>query len=154
MTRNSTLLLKIVLVFIAMGAVASMIGFPPTEGRAANLDLISIYTDPFILYLYIASIPFFVGLHQANALLTFVDKRKTFSQGAVNSLKNIKFASVSLIGFIALALVYIRFFVHGEDSAGPSMLGFLASLVIAVVGVTAGVLQNQLQKVVDVKSKK
>ena len=110
MKRSSTLILKVVLCLIAIGTLAGMLWFPQTEGRATNLDLISIYADPLIIYTYIASIPFFIGLYQAFKLLNLIDANKAFSQGAVNTLKNMKFASLSLIGFIALALFYIRFF--------------------------------------------
>ncbi|MBI3887761.1 DUF2975 domain-containing protein, partial [Candidatus Microgenomates bacterium] len=63
MKRGSTLFLKIVINLIAVGVLSALLWFPQTEGRAANLDLISIYSDPFILYGFIASIPFFVGLY-------------------------------------------------------------------------------------------
>jgi hypothetical protein len=69
MIRSSILFLKVVILLIAIGVLAGMIRFPQTEGRATHLDLISIYTDPFIIYGYIASIPFFVGLYQAFKLL-------------------------------------------------------------------------------------
>ena len=145
MKKRSTLFLKAVILLIAIGALAGMIRFPQTEGRAANLDLVSIYTDPFIIYLYIASIPFFVGLYQAFKLLNYIDRNKAFSQGAVNTLKNIKFASLSLIGFIALALFYIRFAAHGDDPAGPTALGILVSCTVAVIATAAAVFQKLLQ---------
>ena len=152
MKKGSTLFLRFVLCLIAIGVFAGMLWFPQTEGRAANLDLISIYTDPFIIYGYIASIPFFIGLYQAFKLLNFIDANKAFSQGAVNTLKNIKFASLSLIGFIALALFYIRFFVHGEDPAGPTALGIVVSFAMAVIATVAAVFQKLLQNAVDMKS--
>jgi hypothetical protein len=70
----------------------------------------------------------------------------------VNALKKIKFASLALIGFIVLALLYIRFFVHGEDPAGPTMLGVCVSLAFGVVATAAGVFQKLLQNAVDLKS--
>src|SRR6185369_10486041 len=102
MKRGSTLFLKIILVLIAIGVLAGLLWFPQTEGRATHLDLISIYSDPFIIYIYIGSIPFFVGLYQAFKLLNLIDANKAFSKGAVTTLKNMKLASLSLIGFIAL----------------------------------------------------
>lgn len=129
-----------------------MIWFPQTEGRAAQLDLISIYTDPFILYIYIGSVPFFIGLYQAFKLLNFIDSNKAFSQGAVNTLKNMEFASLSLIGFIALALLYIRFAAHGDDAAGPTMLGIVAAFAVGVIATAAAVFQKLLQNAVDIKS--
>jgi Protein of unknown function (DUF2975) len=152
MKKSSTLFLKVVILLIAIGVLAGLIWFPQTEGRAANLDLISIYTDPFIIYIYIASTPFFVGLYQAFKLLNFIDANKAFSQGAVNTLRNMKFASLSLIGFIALAEFYIRFFAHGDDPAGPTALGILASFAAAIIATAAAVFQKLLQNAVDIKS--
>lgn len=152
MKKSSTLFLKVVILLIAIGVLAGLIWFPQTEGRAASLDLISIYTDPFIIYIYIASTPFFVGLYQAFKLLNLIDANKAFSQGAVSTLKNMKFASLSLIGFIALAEFYIRFFAHGDDPAGPTALGILASFAIAVIATAAAVFQKLLQNAVDIKS--
>ncbi|SRR5260221_812176 len=151
MKRSSTLFLKVVILLIAVGTLIGMLWFPQTEGRAANLDLISIYTDPFIIYIYIASTPFFIGLYQAFKLLNLIGANKAFSQGAINTLKNMKFASLSLIGFIALALFYIRIFAHGDDPAGPTMLGILASFAVAVTGTAAAIFQKLLQNAVDIK---
>jgi hypothetical protein len=152
MKRGSTLFLKLVLILMAMIVFIGLIWFPQTEGRAVNLDLISIYSDPFVIYIYIASIPFFIGLYQAFKLLNLIDENKAFSQGAVNTLRNMKFASVSLIGFITLALVYIRFFTHGDDPAGPTAIGIFASFAAAVIATAAGVFQKLLQNAVDIKS--
>ena len=152
MKRASTLFLKVVILLIVIGTLAGMIWFPQTEGRAANLDLVSIYKDPFIIYLYIGSIPFFVGLYQAFKLLNFIEANKAFSQGAVNTLKNMKFASLSLIGLIALAVFYIRFFAHGDDPAGPTALGIAMAFALGVIATAAAVFQKLLQNAVDIKS--
>ncbi len=152
MKKGPTLFLKFVICLIAIGALAGMLWFPRTEGRATNLDLLSIYADPFIISIYIASIPFFVGLYQAFKLLNFINTNKAFSQGAVNTLKHMKFASLSLIGFIALAEFYIRFFVRGDDQAGPTMLGIAMVLAFGVIATVAGVFQKLFQNAVDIKS--
>ena len=152
MKQGSTLFLKIAILLIAIVVLVGMIFFPQTEGRAANLDLISIYKDPLIIYIYIGSIPFFVGLNQAFKLLNLIDAGKAFSQGAVNTLKAMKLASLSLIGFIVLALLYIRFFVRGDDPAGPTALGIVVVFACGVIATAAGVFQKLLQNAVDLKS--
>lgn len=152
MHPSSTLFLKLVLFLIAITTLAVMIWFPQTEGRAANLNLVSIYTDPLIIYGYIASIPFFVGLYQAFKLLNFIDSNKAFSQDAVNTLKNMKYASLSLIGFILLAVLYIRFFAQGDDPAGPTMLGIFVSFVASIIATAVALFQTLLQNAVDIKS--
>ena len=154
MKKGSTLFLKIVLCLMAIGVLAGLIRFPQTEGRAANLDLIRIYTNPFIIYIYIGSIPFFVGLYQAFKLLNLIDANQAFSQGAVNTLKHMKYASLSLIGFIALALIYIHLSAHGvdDDPAGPTALGIVVSFAVAVIATAAAVFQKLFQNAVDLKS--
>lgn len=152
MKLKSTLFLKFVLLLAAVGVFGGMLWFPQTEGRAAGLDLFRIYADPFIIYIYIGSIPFFVGLYQAFKLLNLIDNNRAFSQKAVNILKNMKLASVSLIGFIIVAELFIRFFAHGDDAAGPTMLGIFASFAFAVVATAAAVFQKLLQNAVDIKS--
>lgn len=152
MKRGSTLFLKVVLILIGVVTVVGLIWFPQTEGRATNLDLISIYKDPLIIYMYIASIPFFVGLFQAFKFLNLIDANKAFTQEAVNTLKIMKLASLSLIGFIALAVLYIRFFVHGDDPAGPTALGIIISFASIVIATAAAIFQRLLQNVVDIKS--
>jgi hypothetical protein len=152
MKKSSTLFLRFVLCLIAIGVLAIMLWLPQTEGRAANLDLISIYSDPLIIYTYIASTPFFFGLYQAFKLLNLIDANQAFSQKAVNTLKSMKLASLTLIGLIVLALVYIRFYAQGDDSTGPTMLGFCVSFAFGVIATAAGIFQKLFQNAVDIKS--
>jgi hypothetical protein len=152
MKKGSTLFLKIVLVLMAIGVLAGLLWFPQTEGAAKNLDLISIYTNPFIIYMYIASTPFFVGVYQAFKLLNLIDANRAFSQSAVNTLRNMKIASLVLIGFIVVGLLYIHFFAHGDDPAGPTMLGIIVSFAVSVIATAAAVFQKLLQNAVDIKS--
>jgi hypothetical protein len=152
MKKGSTMFLKIVIILLAISVAIGMLWFPQTEGRAANLDLLSIYANPFIIYIYLTSIPFFVGLYQAFKLLNLIEANKTFSQAAINTLKHMKHASLSLIGFIMLALTYIRFMGQGDDPAGPTMLGILVSLAVAVIGAAAAVFQKLLENAIKIKS--
>ncbi len=152
MKRGSTLFLRLVICLLAVGVFALMIWFPQTEGRAANLDLISIYKDPLIIYAYIASTPFFFGLYQAFKLLNLIDADKAFSQAAVNTLRNMKYASISLIGFILLAILFIRFAAGGDDPAGPTMLGLIATFAATIIATAATLFQKLFQNAVDLKS--
>jgi hypothetical protein len=150
--RASTLFLRVVIVLIAIGVLAAMIRFPQTEGRAANLDLISIYTDPLIIYGYIASIPFFMALYQAFKLLGYVDANQVFSQSAVNAVRTIKYCAIATGGFIVLGILYIRFFVHGEDAAGPTALGILTTFASIVIATGAAIFERLLQNAIEIKS--
>ena len=150
--RGSTLFLKVVILLIAIVALAAMIRFPQTEGRAANLDLISIYADPFIVFGYIASIPFFIALYQAFRLLGYVDHNQVFSQSAVKAVRKIKYCAIAISGFIVLGVLFIRLFVHGDDPAGPTGLGILTTFASIVIATGVAILERLLQNAVDIKS--
>ena len=150
--RGSTVFLKVVILLIAIGVLAAMIRFPQTEGRATNLDLISIYTDPLIIYGYIASIPFFAALYQAFKLLSYVDTNRVFSQLAVKALRNIKYCAIIISGLIVLGILYIRLFVQGDDPAGPTALGIFTTFAALVIATAAAIFERLLQNAVDLKS--
>src|SRR6185295_2636816 len=107
MKRTSTIFLRIVIVLIGVLALGLMIRFPLTEGRAANLDLFHVYADPFILYGYVASIPFFVALYQAFILLGYIGQNKIFSPGSLKALRTIKYCAIIVSAAILMAAVYI-----------------------------------------------
>jgi len=151
MKKRSTLFLKVVVLLIAIVALAGMIRFPQTEGRAANLDLISIYADPFIIYGYIASFPFFIALYQVFKLLGYADNNQVFSQSAVKAVRNIKYCAIIISGFIVLGILYIRLFANGDDPAGPTALGIFTTFASIVIATGAAVFERLLQNAVDIK---
>src|SRR6185436_3067277 len=106
MKRSSTVFLQFVVVLIGIVALAIMIRMPMLEGRAVNLDLFSIYADPFILYGYAASIPFFIGLYQAFTLLGLIGQGKVFSLSSVKTLRIIKYCALTQGALIVLAGLY------------------------------------------------
>ena len=148
----STLFLKIVIVLIAIVTLAGLIWFPQTEGRAANLDLLSIYTDPFIIYGFFASIPFFVALYHGIKLLTYVDQNQVFSEAAVQAVRNIKYSALALSGFIVVGILYIRLFVHGDDPAGPTGAGIFTTFACIVIATAAAIFERLLKNALDLKS--
>ncbi|MBX3011620.1 MAG: DUF2975 domain-containing protein [Caldilineaceae bacterium] len=152
--RGSTLFLKVVILLIAVGALAGLIWFPQTEGRATNLDLVSIYKDPFIIYIYIASISFFVALFQAIQLLGYVEKNQIFSQAAVKAIRNIKYCAIALAAFIAAAILYISAMAKAtnDDPAGGVVIGFVIIFASAVIATAAAVFQKLLQNAIAIKS--
>jgi hypothetical protein len=152
MKHGSTVFLKLILVLLATIALAMLVRFPQTEGRVANLDVIRIYTDPFILYLYIASTPFFVALFQAIKLLGFVEKDEAFSQAAVAAVRTIKYCAIATIGFLVVALGWVRLASGGDDPAGAIVVGLCLTLAALVIATATGVVQNLLQSAVAMKS--
>src|SRR3989344_6489113 len=157
MKRGSTIFLKVVIVLIGIVTLAVMIRFPLTEGRAVNLDLFSIYSDPFIVYGYLASIPFFVALYQAFKLLGYIGQNKIFSLNSVKALRTIKYCAIALSILIVMAAIYIRLSfsvtsVTDDDPAGFIAVSIVATFISIVVAIAAAVVGKTLQSAVDIKS--
>ncbi|MFI5186524.1 MAG: DUF2975 domain-containing protein [Chitinophagales bacterium] len=153
MKPRSTVFLQAVIVLIGIVTLAIMIWFPLTEGRAENLDLLSIYLDPFILYGYAASIAFFVALYKAFKLLGFIGQNKVFSLNSVRALRGIKYCAILLSILIVTAGIYIRVFhAKDDDPAGFLAICIVTTFVSIVVATAAAVFEKILQNGVDIKS--
>ena len=150
---QSAIFLKAVIVLIGIMALAVMIRFPLTEGRAVNLDLFSIYSDPFIIYGYLASIPFFVGLYQAFKLLGYIGQNKVFSLSSVKALRTIKYCAIIQSVLIVMAALYIRVSHNvDDDPAGFVAIAILVTFISSVIATAASVFERILQNAIDIKS--
>ena len=153
MKKGSTVFLQVVIVLIGIVALAIMIRFPLTEGRAANLDLFSIYADPFLVYGYLASIAFFVALYQAFKLLGYIGQNKVFSLDSVKALRTIKYCAIVLGILIVMAGLYIRIFHAGDDDpAGFLAVCIVTTFVSIVIATATAVFEKLLQTAVEMKS--
>ncbi len=154
MKRSSTIFLQVVIVALGIGALALMLWEPHIEGRNAQATLFEIYfNDPFLVYAYIASIPFFIALYQAFTLLGYIGQNKVFSVNSVRALGTIKYCAISLIGFILAAEAYLFIAVRGKDDiAGGVAIGLVMIFLSAIIATAAAVFERLLQNAVDIKS--
>lgn len=154
MKRVSTLFLQIVIVLLGIGVVAALLWEPQVEGRNVNATQFEIYfKDPFLAYIYLAFVPFFVGAYQAFRMLGYVRRDEIFSPRAVRALRTIKLCAFLTALFILGAIAYIFIVVRGtDDIAGGVAMGIFITFVSAVIGTAAAVLQRILQNAVDIKS--
>ncbi len=153
MKKGSTIFLKFVLCIMALAVLVGLIRFPLTEGRAQNLDLLHVYLDPVILYMYVGSIPFFMALYQSFKLLGFIEQNKVFSLNSVRALRTIKYCGIVIAVFLVVGIATLKF-AHNpnEDAAGPIALGFITAFISIVVATGAAVFEKLLQRAVDIKS--
>ena len=149
----SIMFLKAVIVVIAVVVLSIMIRFPMMEGRAENLDLLSIYSDPFILYGYAASIVFFVALYKAFRLLGYIANNRLFSATSINTLKAIKYCAIIISVSIVMAGLYIKVFHNdADDPAGFLAMCIVITFISIAVATAVAVLEQILQNAVDMKS--
>jgi hypothetical protein len=139
---------------MGVGVAAALIWFPQTEGRAKDLDLIHIYMDPVIAYIYLGSIPFFMALLQAFKLLMNIERNKTFSPSSVKILQTIKYCAISIVCLMAGLISWIAYIGKstGDDSAGAVAVGIVIIFISIVMATFAAILQKLFQNAVDIKS--
>lgn len=152
MKQSSTLFLQFVVVLVGIGAFAFLLWEPHIEGRNAHATLFQIYfNDPFLVYAYIGSIPFFVALYQAFKVLGYARHNQVFSPAAVKALRTIKFCALALIGFVVGGEIIILFSVS-DDRAGGVFIGLVITFGSIVVATAAAMFEQLLQNAVELKS--
>jgi hypothetical protein len=154
MKRGSTIFLQAVILLLGVGVFALLLWEPNLEGRNVNATLFEIYfKDPFLAYIYLAFVPFFVGLYQAFRILGYARRDEIFSQRCVRALQIIKYCAITTALFIVGAEAYIFIFVRGtDDVAGGVMMGAFIIFVSAVIATAVAVFERILQNAVDIKS--
>jgi hypothetical protein len=148
MKRGSTIFLQALILFFGVGVFAFLLWEPHLEGRNVNATLFEIYfKDPFLAYIYLAFIPFFIGLYQAFEILGYARRNEMFSQRSVRALRIIKYCAITTAIFILGAEAYIFIFVRGtDDVAGGVMMGGFIILVSAIIATAAAVFERNLKK--------
>ena len=155
MKRSSTVYLQIVVVLLGCLAATLLLIAPTKEGANAHRTLFQIYfTDPFIAYIYIGSIAFFIALYKAFRLLGYVRRSEVFSHQSVKALRTIKHCAMTLIVFLlgAEAFIFVVQRSKSDDIAGGVMMGLILIFISAVVTTAAAVFEKTLQSAVDLKS--
>lgn len=154
MKKPALFFLQFFILLFGFVILTALIRLPLTEGRAVNLDLVQIYTDLFILYVYTASIPFFVAFFLAFQLLEYSRKSSLFSLAAVEAIKRIRYCIIVFSLFTFLAGIFILVFNDKEDdTAGFISLCIITILLSTLVAITASVFEKKVRKGIDLKSK-
>ncbi len=147
-----TIFLQAVVVLVGIGALALLLWEPHLEGRNTHSTLFEVYfKDPFLAYVYVGSIPFFLALYQAFKLLGYFRQNEAFSPATVKALRTIKFCALATIGFVAGAEVFIMLHTS-DDRAGGVFMGVLVTFGSIVIAAAAAVFERILRDAVAKKS--
>ncbi|MDT4968189.1 MAG: hypothetical protein QOJ64_2926 [Acidobacteriota bacterium] len=154
MKRGSTIFLQVVIVLLGIGVLAFLLWEPQVEGRNVNATQFEIYfKDPFLAYIYLAFVPFFVGLYHAFKILGYARRNEIFSQRSVRALRTIKYCALTTAILILGAEAYLFILMRGKDDiAGGVMMGAFIILVSAIIATAAAVFERRLQNAVAIKS--
>lgn len=150
--RSSAVFLQVLVVLIGIATLALMLWEPHLEGRNANATTFEIYfKDPFLAYVYLGSIPFFVALSKAFKLLGYIRDNRIFSTDAVKALRTIKLCAFAVLAFVIGAEVIIMLHTS-DDRAGGVFMGLVALFGCVVVAAVAATSESILQNAVEMKS--
>lgn len=148
--RTSAYFLQAVLVLIGIGVLAFMLWAPTVEGRNVNATLFEVYfNDPFLAYVYAASVLFFVALYKAFTLLGDIGQTKGFSPDSVRALRTIRYCATALVVCIAGAATFIVVSQGGKDDiAGGVAMCLFATIISVGIAAAAGVGEKSLGRAV------
>ena len=91
MKKGLTIFLQIVVVALGVAVLAFLLWMPTVEGRNVNATLLEIYfNDPFLAYVYVGSIAFFVGLYKVFKILGYAGQNQLTSPEVVKALRTVK----------------------------------------------------------------
>jgi hypothetical protein len=146
MNRSTALFLQTVTVLIGLAALVFLLGEPHIEGRNAHATLFEIYfKDPFLAYVYVGSIAFFVALYRAFGLFGGARRLGAFPPGSADTLRGIKRCGLTMIGVVAGALVIILIMGDPDDRPAGVFMSLLATLGSSAIAVTAAKLERRLR---------
>jgi hypothetical protein len=153
MKKYSTIFLQTVVLLLGVGVFVAMLWEPQLEGRNVGATFFKIYfQDPFLVYVYLSSISFFIGLHRMFRFLGYVRQNKVFSHKAMDTLRTVRYCTLATAGSILLAEFYLFIFNRAQDDgAGAAMLGLIAILLSLTIAAAIAIFESVLQKIVDKK---
>jgi hypothetical protein len=148
MKRGTTIFLQALVLLIGLGVLALLLWEPQVEGRNVHATQFEIYfKDPFLAYIYLAFVPFFVGLTRAFKILGYARRNEISSPRSVRALRVIKYCAITTALLIFGAVAYLSIFMRSKDDiAGGVMMGAFIILVSAIIATAAAVFERRLQK--------
>jgi hypothetical protein len=150
--RSSTAFLQAVTVLVGLGVLFLLLLEPQVEGKNADATFTEIYLrDPFVLFVYVGSIPFFIALFQAFKLLGYVGSDQgAFSARSVRAARLIRECARVTIGFVAVGVVVLMFV--GDERTLALFLGLLPTFGLLTLCASAALLERLLQRAVDLQT--
>lgn len=137
MRRGAAVILQALVLLVGLGALAFLLIEPHFEGRNVDATPFEVYfKDPFLAYVYLGSIPFFVALRQAFKALGYAGRGQASSPVTAEALRTAKLCSLAFLAFIAGGEVIILL-TPSDDRAGGIVIGLLAGLVATAMAAAA-----------------
>lgn len=147
LNRRFAQFLQVVVVVLGLGTLGLLLWEPHLEGRNVHATTFEIYfRDPFLAYVYVGSIPFFVALQRAFGLFGEAGRHGSFSPASLDALRTIKVCALVILGFVAGGVVIILAFGDGEDRPAGIFMSVLVAFAASAIAATAAIGARSLQR--------
>ncbi len=150
MKKIPIIFLKFTTIFIGICTFAFLLLEPHIEGVNANAtNLYEIYlNDPFLILVYIGSVPFFLGLYKVFKILTYIKQDKVFSQDTIEAVKKIKHCAMTVIVFVILEEIFIISNHGNDDPIGGVFIGAIIIFCSVVIFAITSIFENILEETI------
>ncbi len=154
MKQIATIFLRVAIIFMGVGVLAlctvllpSLWGDVATEFPSYSYAVYGVFAAMFI-----AAIPFYVGLYGAWRLLTYIDKGMAFTKPSAKTVKTIAFAAgcISFIYIISTPFFYV--WADNDDAPGLMVIGIVLVGAPMIIAVFASLLHRLISEASDLKS--
>lgn len=144
MKRFLTLFGQTAVALVGLAALTFLLWAPRVDGANAHATVFKIYfQDPFVAYVYAASVPFFFGLRRAFRLLGHILKHGVSSQATVDHLRAIRRCAFWILGAVPGGLAFI---LSGEPEPPGIVMSLFVALVAGLVATGATLLTRAAPK--------
>jgi len=146
MHRSSASFVQAGVVLIGIVTLAFLLWEPHLEGRNAHATTFEIYFhDPFLAYVYLGSVPFFVALYRAFVLFGHAGRTGRFTQATVEALRTIKRCAITLLGFVAGAVAIIIMTGDPDDRPAGIFMSLLVTLGSSIIAIAAATFARKVE---------
>ena len=136
-----TVFLQTVTVLAGVAVLVFLLWEPHLEGRNAEATLFEIYfQDPFLAYVYVGSVSFFVGLYQAVKVLGYAGADRLFTYAAVRAVRATRFCALILIAFVVVGEILVL--PSAEEPPQLLFMGLVVTIGSTVIATAMSVLEQ------------
>lgn len=154
MKKTSTVFLRITVSVIGLGVLALCVLLLPLIWQSAYIEYPQhgYAVRVVVATMYLAAIPFYIGIGRGWQLLNSIDNTTAFSLLSVARLKVIAVCAgiISLLYIACLPFFYI--WAQSDDAPGLVLIGMFFVGMSAIIAVAVSLLQRLLAEAVSIKS--
>lgn len=136
----ATIFLRAAIIVLGTGVLAVCVYVLPSLWSDVSTEYPKYAYAVYAVFIamFVAAVPFFVGLYGAWRLLSHIDKGMAFTKASTRSVKQIAYAAgiISLVYVVSLPFFYV--WADNDDAPGLVVIGMVLTgvpMVIAVFGV-------------------